>query len=155
MFATGKLRDGGAEVVECWGSPRTLREDRALLEAEVVNEGEVETADEKSAEMLAEIVEALAEAAEPMRKRALAAALALIPRTEPLSALWKSALNGVAWSGRSAARTRSEGARMTQCSRHVPPSSRQGNRFPPSPPKGKGNRGNLPPAPARFPQGSR
>ena len=79
VLATGKLRDGGAEVVEVLRISSKLREDRALLEAEVVNEGEVDTADEKTAEMLEEIVGALVEAAEPMRKRALAVALGLTP----------------------------------------------------------------------------
>jgi hypothetical protein len=77
VLATGKLRDGGAEVVEVLRITSKLREDRALLEAEIVNEGEIDTADEKTAEMLEEIVEVLMGAAEPMRKLEIAAALGI------------------------------------------------------------------------------
>jgi hypothetical protein len=79
VLAAGKLRDGGAEVVEVLRLSSELRQDRALLEAEIVNEGEVDTADEKTAEMLDEIVEVLIEGAEPMRKRSIAARLGVKP----------------------------------------------------------------------------
>jgi DNA primase large subunit len=79
VLATGKLRDGGAEVVEVLRISSRLREDRALLEAEIVNEGEVETGDERTAAMLDEIAASLVEAAEPMRKRNLAASVGVKP----------------------------------------------------------------------------
>jgi hypothetical protein len=78
VMARGKLRDGGAEVVEALRISSRLRTDRALLEVEITNEGEVE-ADPKIAEKLDEIVDILREQAEPMRKRDIADALGVPP----------------------------------------------------------------------------
>jgi hypothetical protein len=79
VLATGKLRDGGAEVVEALRISSKLREDRALLEAKITNEGEIDAADPKTAEMLEQIVEEIVEQAEPMRKRNIAARLGVKP----------------------------------------------------------------------------
>ncbi|MFN8161376.1 MAG: AAA family ATPase [Solirubrobacterales bacterium] len=74
-LATGKLRDGGSEVIEVIRIASRLRDDRALLEATITNEGEVASADEKAAEMLDAICEVLVTEAEPLRKAALAEAV--------------------------------------------------------------------------------
>jgi hypothetical protein len=70
-LATGKLRDGGAEIVEGLEIRSRLRADRALLEAEIVNDGPIE-ADPKTYEMLDRVEEILNEAGEAMRKKNIA-----------------------------------------------------------------------------------
>jgi hypothetical protein len=76
-LARGKLRDGGAEVVEALRISSELRADRALLKAEITNEGEIAATDPKVAEKLDEIVGAITEEAEPIRKRDLAERLGI------------------------------------------------------------------------------
>ncbi len=85
VLASGKLRDGGAEVVEILRISSELRADRALLRAEIANEGEVESADEKTAATMAEVAEALAEAAQPLRKAEIAERLGLKPTDRTLT----------------------------------------------------------------------
>jgi AAA domain len=73
-LATGKLRDGGAEIVEGLEIRSRLRADRALLEAEIVNEGSIE-ADPKTYDALDNLEQVLTEAGEPMQKMNIAKAI--------------------------------------------------------------------------------
>jgi hypothetical protein len=77
-LATGKLRDGGAEIVEGLEIRSRLRGDRALLEAEIVNEGPIE-ADPKTYDMLDRIEEVLTEAGAVVQKKNIAEKLGVEP----------------------------------------------------------------------------
>ena len=77
-LATGKLRDGGAEIVEGLEIRSRLRADRGLLEAEIINEGSIE-ADPKTYDMLDRIEEVLTEAGGAVQKKNIAEKLGLEP----------------------------------------------------------------------------
>ena len=136
VISTGKLRDGGAEVIESLRISSRLRDDRALLEAEITNEGEVDAADPKVAQMLDDIVGELVEQAEPIKKNALAERRGVKTNDRTFERALEAGLESGRSNARSAVSTRSENAPMGDLSATVPPRFRHLAGFPRNPPIG-------------------